>query len=120
MIREGAKGEISLEGATEVRVSSREEVIALLARGNERRATAGHRLNEASSRSHAVLTLSLEQRARPGAAAAVPAELRFLRSKLSLVDLAGSERAKQTGTTGACGRSLRVGLVGCVVCPASA
>jgi len=101
VIREGPKGAIMLDGATEVRVTSQEEVIALLARGNERRATAGHRLSEASSRSHAVLTLTLEQRARPGGRAAeVPTELRYLRSKLSLVDLAGSERAKQTGTTG--------------------
>jgi Kinesin motor domain len=58
-------------------------------------------MNAASSRSHAVLTLTLEQRAAPGAAARLPPQLRLLRSKLHLVDLAGSERAKDTGTSGA-------------------
>jgi hypothetical protein len=58
------------------------------------------RLNQNSSRSHAILTLTLEQRAKPAAALSLPSELRFLRSKLHLVDLAGSERAKETGTTG--------------------
>ncbi|KAI8474570.1 MAG: kinesin-domain-containing protein [Monoraphidium minutum] len=101
-IREGPGGEILLDGACEAAVATRSDVAALLARGAERRATGAHRLNDASSRSHAVLTLTLEQRARPGGAGAgVPRALRFLRSKLSLVDLAGSERAKQTGTTGA-------------------
>jgi hypothetical protein len=97
-IREGPKGAVMLEGAVEALAACKEDVIALVARGNERRATGGHKLNDASSRSHAVLTLTLEQRARPGAG--VPSELRLLRSKLSLVDLAGSERAKQTGATG--------------------
>jgi hypothetical protein len=76
-IREGPEGQIILEGATEARVRSREEVASLLARGNERRAVGSHKLNEASSRSHAVLALALEQRARPGAG--VPRELRYLR-----------------------------------------
>lgn len=63
------------------------------------------RLNQESSRSHAILMLSLEQRALPAAAASgsVPRELQYLRSKLHLVDLAGSERAKDTGTTGGVG-----------------
>jgi len=59
-----------------------------------------YRLNQNSSRSHAILTLTLEQRAKPAAALSLPSELHFLRSKLHLVDLAGSERAKETGTTG--------------------
>jgi hypothetical protein len=58
-------------------------------------------MNQASSRSHAILVVSMEQRALRSAAKALPAELRYLRSKLHLVDLAGSERAKETGTTGA-------------------
>ncbi|GBG00292.1 hypothetical protein Rsub_13044 [Raphidocelis subcapitata] len=95
-IREGPGGEVLLEGAAEPAAPSAAALFSLLARGNERRATGAHRLNGASSRSHAILTLRLEQRARPGAAG-VPRELRLLRSKLSLVDLAGSERAKQTG-----------------------
>lgn len=59
------------------------------------------RMNEASSRSHAIVTLTLEQRALPDARD-VPPELRFLRSRLHLVDLAGSERQKDTGAEGEC------------------
>ena len=59
-----------------------------------------HRLNQQSSRSHAILTLTLQQRAHASTAKSLPAELRCLCSKLHLVDLAGSERAKETGTTG--------------------
>jgi len=58
------------------------------------------RLNQQSSRSHAILSLTLQQRAHGTTARTLPAELRCLYSKLHLVDLAGSERAKETGTTG--------------------
>lgn len=100
-IRETSKGEIVLEGISEVLVHTMDELAVLLEQGNAVRATAAHKLNQHSSRSHAILTLTLEQRARPSAAKQLPAECRYLRSKLHLGDLAGSERAKETGTTGA-------------------
>lgn len=99
-IRESSKGEITLEGVSEIVVHSMDEVALLLEQGNAVRATAAHKLNQNSSRSHAILTLALEQRALASAAKQLPADLRCLRSKLHLVDLAGSERAKETGTTG--------------------
>lgn len=67
-------------------------------------------MNAASSRSHAVLTLSLSITEGPvddsggssgnvdGVTAA--ADVSTVRSKISLVDLAGSERAKSTGAAG--------------------
>lgn len=61
-------------------------------------------MNTASSRSHAVLTLSIIQSVPndddndDGEEAA--ADLGTIRSKISLVDLAGSERAKSTGAAG--------------------
>uniref|UniRef100_A0A383V908 Kinesin-like protein n=1 Tax=Tetradesmus obliquus TaxID=3088 RepID=A0A383V908_TETOB len=100
-IRETGKGEIVLEGAIEAAISCLEDLAAVLEQGNAVRATASHKMNQSSSRSHAILVISMEQRALPSAARALPAELRYLRSKLHLVDLAGSERAKETGTTGA-------------------
>ncbi|WIA35058.1 hypothetical protein OEZ86_003547 [Tetradesmus obliquus] len=100
-IRETGKGEIVLEGAIEAPISCLEDLAAVLEQGNAIRATASHKMNQSSSRSHAILVISMEQRALPSAARALPAELRYLRSKLHLVDLAGSERAKETGTTGA-------------------
>ncbi|KAF8056377.1 KIN4A [Scenedesmus sp. PABB004] len=119
-IRESARGEIVLDGAAERSVACMADLAALLDAGNAVRATAAHRMNQASSRSHAVVVLALEQRARPSAALGLPPELRLLRSKLHLVDLAGSERAKDTGTTGARfdeGVSINKGLLqlGCVI-----
>lgn len=62
-------------------------------------------MNAASSRSHAVLTLSLSITEGgsgggdiEGVTAAV--DVSTVRSKISLVDLAGSERAKSTGAAG--------------------
>lgn len=48
-------------------------------------------MNEQSSRSHAIFTLSLDQSPLPGHAGEA------ITAKLHLVDLAGSERAKKTG-----------------------
>jgi hypothetical protein len=42
-LREGPKGEIILDGVTEVTVTSPQEVTALLATGNKNRATAAHK-----------------------------------------------------------------------------
>ena len=51
-------------------------------------------MNEASSRSHAVLTLWIEQTDKGHSG------LGTIKSKLSLIDLAGSERQSKTGATG--------------------
>lgn len=99
-IRERTKGEVYVEGAVERVVGSRAEVAKLIQAGNQNRTVAAHKMNSESSRSHAVITLSLEQRVKRTAAAHVPKELHFLRSKLHLVDLAGSERVRDTGATG--------------------
>ena len=64
-------------------VRSRDELHALLAQGHAARTVGCTRLNERSSRSHAVITLALES--REGGAS------RARRGKLHLVDLAGSE-----------------------------
>lgn len=65
-------------------------------------------MNAASSRSHAVLTLSIKQTPlrdaegqwEEGTAEEEDEDVGIIRSKISLVDLAGSERAKSTGTAG--------------------
>jgi hypothetical protein len=57
-------------------------------------------MNVESSRSHAIVSLRMEQTVLPAALGDVDPELRFLRSKLNLVDLAGSERQKETGSAG--------------------
>lgn len=76
-------------------VESAADVTALLARGAAARATSSTRLNEHSSRSHAVLSVELRL-ADPKSEGASGQ----LRPKLTFVDLAGSERTKRAGTEG--------------------
>ncbi|KAL6748708.1 P-loop containing nucleoside triphosphate hydrolase protein [Haematococcus lacustris] len=99
-IRETAAGEVFVEGATELVVHSPQEVAAALDLGNSARAVGAHKMNEQSSRSHAIVTFIMQQRVKACATKEVPSELRYLRSRLHLVDLAGAERQKDTGAQG--------------------
>jgi len=72
-----------------VEVKTETDIAQLLEAGNGHRAVAAHNLNDASSRSHAIFTLVLEQRRKPNAPADSKAP-KFLKSKLHLVDLAGA------------------------------
>jgi kinesin family protein 4/21/27 len=121
-------GGVALSGAVEREVRCAAEMAALLEQGTLCRAVAATAMNERSSRSHALLTLTLEQRrcSAPdadadadadggegggdangdgGGTAAAPSEEEdgneYLIAKMHLVDLAGSERAKRTGASGA-------------------
>ncbi|KAJ8686503.1 hypothetical protein QAD02_022297, partial [Eretmocerus hayati] len=91
------KGTYVAGGLREVTVKDARECARLVEQGDRRRAAAATKMNAASSRSHAVLTLSLEAIAMgPGA----PAGGAVRRGRLHLVDLAGSERQGRTGATG--------------------
>ena len=81
-------------GIREFTVSSADEVMSLLHRGNKNRTTEPTKANETSSRSHAVCQVFLERKEKTGN---VHAKIRV--SKLSLIDLAGSERATVTEVT---------------------
>lgn len=84
-------------GLREVTVKDAAECAALVHQGDQRRALAATKMNAVSSRSHAVLTLSLE------AIAINDDDKRgnvIRRGRLHLVDLAGSERQTRTGATG--------------------
>ena len=66
-------------------------------RGNQRRITASTKMNEVSSRSHAVFIITVESIE----AKATENQFKNVRvGKLNLVDLAGSERVRVTGATG--------------------
>ena len=84
-------------GLREVTVKDARECGRLVEQGDRRRAAAATKMNAASSRSHAVLTISLEAIAI-GPEAAESGAVR--RGRLHLVDLAGSERQGRTGATG--------------------
>ena len=100
-------------GVTEVALSSMTVLADLLREGGGRRVTAATGMNAASSRSHAVFTLRLDQSLASGsdvpsaanatatsATAAPAAAPRRATSIFRLVDLAGSERISQTGARG--------------------
>ena len=82
----------SAVGITEiVGISGIEQMMQLLMLGNERRSTEPTAANETSSRSHAILQVTIEQNGADG---------ETVYSKLSLIDLAGSERARDTLNNG--------------------
>lgn len=71
-------------------------------KGNSRRATASTKMNEVSSRSHAVFIVTVEQiEANSSKDPNAPENYKSVKvGKLNLVDLAGSERVRVTGATG--------------------
>ncbi|KAI4389888.1 hypothetical protein MLD38_002059 [Melastoma candidum] len=104
-IRESSNGVITLAGTTEVSVRSLKEMTACLEQGCLSRATGSTNMNNQSSRSHAIFTITVEQMRKlnpifPGEAAPETLHEDYLCAKLHLVDLAGSERAKRTGSDG--------------------
>lgn len=88
-----AKGRgITVDGLTEWVVRSPAEIFDLVRTGQTARATGNTKMNVLSSRSHAILSIVVEQSSAEGASTRV--------GKLNLVDLAGSERVRDTGATG--------------------
>lgn len=95
-IRESPEKGPYLEGLTEFQVKNEADVQAFMQVGNSARKTASTKMNDTSSRSHAVFTLTIHQ-------TAVNAKSHKIVEKTSqfrLVDLAGSERASATGASG--------------------
>jgi kinesin family protein 5 len=90
-LREGPFG-VFIEDVTQPYVNSDEEILDLVAAGNANRAMASTRMNEQSSRSHSVVTLTIGQHNT------ATDERRG--GKLTLVDLAGSEKVEKTGAGG--------------------
>lgn len=86
-----------VEDLAKLAVRSFEEIEHLMDEGNKARTVAATSMNETSSRSHAVFTLTVTQK-RHDVETRMDTEKV---AKISLVDLAGSERATSTGATGA-------------------
>jgi len=79
-----------LKGATFVSAPSAENAIERITRGAAFRASGKTNMNDASSRSHAILLLAVGEKDAPPESGVV----------LYMVDLAGSERQKRSGVTG--------------------
>ena len=94
-IREDSLKGITIAGLSELIVGSPKEVVECIRGGNKRRTCEPTMANETSSRSHAVLQISVEYRDK---ASGIEGEI--ILGKLSLIDLAGSERASTTKNRG--------------------
>lgn len=86
-----------VEDLAKLVVRSFQEIEHLMDEGNKARTVAATNMNETSSRSHAVFTLTLTQKRHDEETRMDTEKV----AKISLVDLAGSERATSTGATGA-------------------
>ncbi|KAH0628225.1 hypothetical protein JD844_009103 [Phrynosoma platyrhinos] len=107
-IREDEKGNTVIVGAKDCQVESVDEVMSLLETGNAARHTGTTQMNEHSSRSHAVFTISICQQQQPvqtqkdtdSGQDSSRSSSQLIASKFHFVDLAGSERVTKTGNTG--------------------
>ncbi|GAM26438.1 hypothetical protein SAMD00019534_096130 [Acytostelium subglobosum LB1] len=90
-IRESKTNGIWIEGLTEEFVGDDQEILDLIALGEQSRSVSKTNMNQRSSRSHSLLILTIEQKSRDGS---------IKRGKLNLVDLAGSEKVAKTGAEG--------------------
>lgn len=111
----GLDGEPEIVGAIRHKVETAEDALLCLTRGMMRRVTGATAMNETSSRSHAILSVLVEQttttdespRANDGESSHKVQHVEVKRSKFNFVDLAGSERQKRTQAQG---RRLKEGI----------
>ena len=94
-LREDPERGIVVSGITELNVTNSSDMLKILKRGNRNRTQEATGANETSSRSHAILQVSIEYKEKNSG---INIEIKF--SKLSLIDLAGSERASATQNRG--------------------
>lgn len=95
-IRESPTEGPYVKDLTEVPVRSIDEILRYMKMGDASRTTASTKMNDTSSRSHAVFTIMLKQIHHD----METDETTERSSRIRLVDLAGSERAKATEATG--------------------
>lgn len=93
-LREDPEQGIIVAGLRCIKVNSADRILELLNVGNSRRKTDSTDANGTSSRSHAVLEITVLRRQKKKYRSQV------IRGKLALVDLAGSERASETNSGG--------------------
>ncbi|XP_030556916.1 kinesin-like protein KIF21A isoform X1 [Drosophila novamexicana] len=100
-IHESGNGEINIAGATIKPINEPQEALKFLQQGALARTTASTKMNDLSSRSHAVFTIFVRrQHVVEPKVNFVDSDFETLTSKFHFVDLAGSERLKRTLATG--------------------
>lgn len=90
-MREDGRQQVCIVGLKEYRVSDVQIVRDYIEKGNSTRSTGSTGANEESSRSHAILQLSIKKPQEGGDGRALR-----IAGKLSFIDLAGSERGADT------------------------
>ncbi|KAK8967836.1 Kinesin-like protein FLA10 [Platanthera guangdongensis] len=93
-LREDPEHGIVVAGLRSIKVQSTDRILELLNLGNSRRKTESTEANATSSRSHAMLEISVKRKQKNQHLNQI------LSGKLALVDLAGSERASETNSGG--------------------
>ncbi|OMO56379.1 hypothetical protein CCACVL1_26601 [Corchorus capsularis] len=93
-LREDPEQGIIVAGLRCIKVHSADKILELLNLGNSRRKTESTEANATSSRSHAVLEITVRRKQKN------KYRNQVMRGKLALVDLAGSERASETNSGG--------------------
>ncbi|KAF8293353.1 putative kinesin [Trypanosoma cruzi] len=92
-IHEDSQHRVYVKGAGVHSVLSLERMLELLKKGNANRQTGETKMNETSSRSHAIVQITISQKYGS-------LDMRDVESVVLLVDLAGSERQSKTESTG--------------------
>eukprot|EP00878_Enallax_costatus_P042547 GHUV01049943.1.p1 GENE.GHUV01049943.1~~GHUV01049943.1.p1 ORF type:complete len:384 (+),score=136.91 GHUV01049943.1:1278-2429(+) len=90
-VKQDASGAIFIEGALEAQVGSEDQLVEVMHTGLAARTVAATCMNEQSSRSHCIVTVTVEKTCPNGT---------VLVGKLKMVDLAGSERQDKTHAAG--------------------
>ena len=91
IIRETSEKTVYVDGLTEMRIQSINDLQVILQNGDKNRATSVTNMNLTSSRSHAILLLKVTQKSQPSNGSDSSRDM-GIRSTLVLCDLAGSER----------------------------
>ncbi|KAL1488944.1 hypothetical protein ABEB36_014728 [Hypothenemus hampei] len=98
-LREDTKGRsVQVSSLTEISTTSTDEVMQLLQKGNKARTVEPTAMNQTSSRSHALLSVTVRH--------TIPVnkkdhlQMKIKQGKLFMIDLAGSERANKTRNRG--------------------
>ncbi|XP_041957142.1 centromere-associated protein E isoform X9 [Alosa sapidissima] len=99
-IREGNYKNVYVADLTEELVTSPDQALAWIRKGEKNRHYGKTKMNERSSRSHTIFRMIIESRERSDPASGEISDGAIIVSHLNLVDLAGAERASQTGAEG--------------------
>ena len=100
-VREHPTRGIFVSNLTTIRVTNFEDLMSLIAIGDKNRTVGATNANAHSSRSHAVVTLTVIQRSRNAVKNGLPTSaLQQKVGRVHLVDLAGSERVALSGAQG--------------------